>query len=162
MSLVLQAKITAVTVYRNGALVTRSGTIEAPSAPTTLHIPGMPLLFASESLRIRVSGGSADAIEELPELATSEGAAPEDEATGRALRAERGRLERQRETWTTRQAETKRVSITNPKRENEVVMPSVGLWLSVEDMVSEEDARCAQAIEAIDVRIKEANHESIT
>ena len=155
MSLVLHAKITAVTVYRNGALVTRTGTIAAPSAPERLHIPGMPLLFASESLRIRVTGGSADAVEELPELSATEGVDPEDEASSRALKTERGRLGRLRETWTARQAAAKRVVIKPPQHEHEAVLPSVGLWLAVEDLISEEDARCAEVIETIDARLKE-------
>ena len=114
MSLVLLSKVTAVPVHRNGALVTRMGTMAAPSALSKLHLPGLPLLFASESLRIRVVGGSADAIEELPELSLAAGVDPEDEAAVRALKSERGRLSRQRATWTARQAAAKNVIIKPP------------------------------------------------
>ncbi|MFT5682657.1 MAG: hypothetical protein ACI8RZ_003581, partial [Myxococcota bacterium] len=89
MSITLPTTITAVTIYRNGALVTRTGTLRAPPAPTPLHIPGLPHHFTSDTLRIRVTGGSADAIEELPDLSVSAGEEPADKATLRALEAEK-------------------------------------------------------------------------
>jgi hypothetical protein len=159
MSLVLNATITAVTVYRNGALVTRAGSLPALEAPAVLHIPGMPLLFASDSLRIRVSGGSADAVEELAELAGEEGEDPADRATLIALDAERGRLSRRRAAWQARRTTAEKISIKAVKRDDEPVPPSVGLWLAVEALIGEEQDRCATAVEAIDARIEEIAEE---
>ena len=70
-TLVVDSRIDRVTVYRNGALVVRTASVEAPASwPVTLKIPGLPLLFQSDTVRIRVlsPGLSAGPIEEEPEL----------------------------------------------------------------------------------------------
>ncbi|MDG1481242.1 MAG: mucoidy inhibitor MuiA family protein [Myxococcota bacterium] len=154
MSLILQSTITAVTIYRNGALVTRVGHIPAPKGPETLHIPGMPLLFTSDSLRIRVRGGTADAVEELPELAVVEGVTPEDKAALRALEAERGRLNRQRSAWRLRKASAERIAIQAVSTNEAPVLPDVGLWLDVDDMAEAEQDCSRAAITRLDARLE--------
>ena len=157
MTLVLKSTIRAVTVYRNGALVVRRGQLDAAvHGEQPLHIPGMPLLFVSESLRLRVVGGTADAIEELAELSASSGEDPEDAATRRTLKAEKDRLGRQRQAWRDRQAATGKVTIKAPKFEDApVVVPDVSAWLEAETLVGEDQALCAEKIQAIDDRIQE-------
>ena len=57
MSTQLESQITSVTVYRNRARVTRTGTIELPEGDTTLVLAGLPRAIDSDSVRISGKGG---------------------------------------------------------------------------------------------------------
>lgn len=69
--LVLETRVDRVTVYRNGALVVRRGELAAPATwPLDLRVPGLPLLFQSDTVRVRVEapGVSAGPVEEEARL----------------------------------------------------------------------------------------------
>src|SRR4051812_1748238 len=56
-------RISAVTVYRNGALVTRTG-----RGKGDVEVRGLPLLFASDTLRVRPEQGAVLNLEETVRL----------------------------------------------------------------------------------------------
>lgn len=68
--LVLETRIDRVTVHRNGALVVRAGVLSPSSWPATVRVPGLPLLFQSDTVRVRAqaSGVTAGPIEEEGEF----------------------------------------------------------------------------------------------
>lgn len=102
----LVTRIDRVTLFRNGALIVRTGTLPASTpAGETLRIPGMPLLYSSESLRVRLLGEgvgpvSLGPIEEEPELGDTPEQKSLDELRERELRQRRRVCEEDIAEWT--------------------------------------------------------------
>ena len=85
MTAVVHTHIDRVVVFRNGALVTRTGVLPRPDAwPASVEIPGLPLLYAGETLRVavRAPGVRVGALDEAPTL----GIAPSSAADRRVER----------------------------------------------------------------------------
>ncbi len=80
----VETRIGRVTVYRNGALVVRVGRVE----PGTAELGGLPLLFASDSLRVRAAGGEVREVRETCRLEHTGPGGPESRRTEERLRLE--------------------------------------------------------------------------
>jgi pSer/pThr/pTyr-binding forkhead associated (FHA) protein len=121
--------IESVTLYRNGALISRRG--EAPPGPVA--ITGLPLLYASDSLRIRLD--NAGAILNLEETCSLDGkpeSKSEDEKRRRALEDELARLD-----WEMGRQEKKRRFLDGtmpgkpPVKDDEIALPNLEGWMSL-------------------------------
>src|SRR5688572_14401946 len=71
---VVAAPVEAVTVFRNGALVERRG-----SGRGELEVDGLPLLFSSDTLRVRPERGAVQSIEETVRVTATPAPLPVDE-----------------------------------------------------------------------------------
>ncbi len=94
----MNARISQVTVYRNGALVVRRGRAE----PGPVEITGLPLLLSADSLRLRPEAGSVRDLREVCALGQEGPREPTDDfdderrslmLEARALKEERRRIE---------------------------------------------------------------------
>ncbi len=94
----MSTRITRVTVYRNGALVVRRGRAE----PGAVEVTGLPLLYASDSLRLRPETGQVRDVRETCALVAGGATEPSSdhileqrrlEVATEALRDERERLD---------------------------------------------------------------------
>ena len=91
----MEALVTSVTVYRNGALVVRRGDAE----PGVVRVDGLPLLYASDSLRVRPAAGEVRGLRETMLVSGGAAANPHADETRRldleteAIEAARERLD---------------------------------------------------------------------
>lgn len=81
-------RIEAVTVYRNGALVRRRG-----RGRGRVEVRGLPLLFASDTLRVRPSQGTVRELEETVQLQTTPAPVPVSEEEHAALVLQQAQLD---------------------------------------------------------------------
>lgn len=99
---VLQTRIDRVTVHRNGALVVRAGTLTPAAEPAfELRIPGLPLLFQSDTVRVRLDHPAliAGPVEELAELGGEPERQSELQREREALEVELARLREEDGAW---------------------------------------------------------------
>lgn len=157
----IQTQIAHATVYRNGALVVRRGTLPAPDgAETTVILAGLPLLFRSDSLRVRVSGGlSAGPIEEHPELGLKAAVDAAAEAQREALAAEERRLDAEAKRHK-RLLEGAYRALTVPGLPKDPAarpgsLPDLDTWQALDDLAAARQAAAEDALAAIAARKKE-------
>jgi hypothetical protein len=84
----MSAPIARVTVHTNGALVVR----RLQAGPGVVEVHDLPLLYASDSLRVRAAGGQVRDVEETCTLVSAEKPPPPDEAALERLAHEDARL----------------------------------------------------------------------
>lgn len=147
----LATRIDRVTVYRNGALVTRAGalTLEA-ELPLWLEIPGLPLLFNSDSVRVRAQPGvQVGAVEERPELEGGGERSSAQEAARRQLLLKRKTLIEERKAWQALQTQTDTLALPArlPKSARGGGVDLSG-WTALTDFAQATRARCDEALSA--------------
>jgi hypothetical protein len=90
---VVATQIAGVTVYRNGALVVRRG-----RGRGLVEVRDLPLLFSSDSLRVRAPRGAVGSVEETVRLQTSSAPAPVSEEERARVQLEIVRVEEELKT----------------------------------------------------------------
>ncbi len=112
----VSTSISHVCVYRSGAVITRSGTVQATALPAQFCIDGLPLSLEESSVRVRASGKSfasgVKAVFSFPP--EGEVAEPELEAAIRKAEEDAAGLERSLLTLTAEQARRERIPLSLP------------------------------------------------
>ena len=164
MTVRLDTEIRAATVYRNGALITRRGTLTAAAlasagADPVLLLPGLPLLFAADSLRLRVDGAGlrAGPLEEAAELFVPP--SPSQDARDRlddlrrrrrAVKAELSALVQAREAWTRLDV----AALPGKASERPAGLPAVASWLALLDLSAEGVERLTAAERGLQAKLR--------
>jgi len=152
----LATRVERVTVHRNGALVVRRGV----ATHSQVRVLGLPLLYSSDSLRVRTTSGTILDLRETAELLTTGGTttAPNDDVTRQALLVESLTLKEQGIQALITALES--VHPADPKdvlKEMEVrSLPAMPGWLAVHQDVAAHLAALDEEKSQLRVRLKEA------
>ncbi len=161
----LETQVHRVTVHRNGALVTRRGALQTPTSwPQRLSIPGLPLLFQSDTVRVRVEhpAVSAGPVEELPELGTRPAPGPELRQQRDALKVELLALEDQDRAWIRLQEAADALVLPTSldlARREEARWPDLGAWAALTDAADAQREAVAAARAGLRARIRALGEE---
>jgi hypothetical protein len=155
--------ITRVTLYRNGALVTRAASLPAAvlgAEPCEVLLEGLPLLFRSASLRLRSlsPGVVAGPVSEHPELGTVAAVEPEVAPQLEALVAEDRRLlaeEKQRKAQLGAYERLSLSPLPSKPVSRPTSQPSLDGWLALDALALEGQTAAADALAGIAARREE-------
>lgn len=128
----IEAPITRVTVYRNGALVARRGEVTG-DGPLTVEVRGLSLLLNSDSVRVRPENGTARDLEELCSLDAATAPPSSNEAELRKLRLEVERLEVENANIQQRCKHYDELTPLNAGKTPSRQMPDARVWLALQD-----------------------------
>lgn len=130
----LITQIQRVTVYRNGALITRRGVAPSPD----VEVRGLPLLYAADTLRVRAETGRVLEVRETcgldvldPGLSTDAQLLVERGLAVETLRSRKKMLHSMRKALET-------VTPVEPGAVKAERLPDATLWLSVRHQVAEQ------------------------
>lgn len=122
----LQAPIERVTLYRNGALVVRKGRAE----PGAVVLEGLPLLYSSDSLRVRCPSGEVRDVEETCTLVATPRPPPSGEEALRKLAAEEARVEDELATVAALAKAYEKLRPSEPGDDPPEALPDARAWIA--------------------------------
>lgn len=157
----LVTRIDRVTVHRNGALVVRVGSLTPAAWPARLVLPGLPLLFHSDTVRVRATdaGITAGPVEEAPELMLAAAPPSVDEDERARLKQVVAAATEAVSTWTTLESATEALLLPSKvelPREAPPELPALSTWTALHDLAATRRAHVARELAAARLRLREA------
>lgn len=130
----MQAAIERVTLYRNGALVVRRGRAE----PGLVVVDGLPLLFSSDSLRVRSQSGEVRDVAETCALTATEKGPPASEEQLRSLAEREARVDDELATLSALVKAHENVKPGEPGRHPPEALPDARAWIDAQAFAEKE------------------------
>ncbi len=127
--LVVPAPIHHVTVFRNGALVVRRGT----AAPGALEVRGLPLVYNSDSLRVRADRGVIRDLEETCTLESEPAPPPPSEEALRQVELDLRRLDDEAHSTAALLSLYEGVGPAASGKVRSRDMPDAGAWIALHE-----------------------------
>jgi len=160
----VKSNIDTVTVYPDGATVTRLATVGLPAGASTIVLKGLPAALDASSLRVTGQGSASFAIGsvEVKEVPgdTKSGANPELEAKIKALTASKEALEAQLAAAEGKRDMIKRYAAASPEKLGPEAKPlDVAQWADAWDTVGSALAKSNEEIRVIALRVKDIGKE---
>ncbi|MDB5571383.1 MAG: hypothetical protein JWN93_2566 [Hyphomicrobiales bacterium] len=160
-SLEARSRIDSVTVYPDGASVSRAIEVDLPGGETSLVLRDLPLGLDPASLRVEGEGAGALTIGSVQtRVAPVQAGAPEPSAAARlqALRDERASVQARIEALEGRRAMVQRYAEASPEKLGSDAAPlDVDKWSAAWDAVGRELARSGEDLRVARISLREAD-----
>jgi uncharacterized protein (TIGR02231 family) len=159
-----KSTIDAVTVYPDGATVTRLATVGLPQGASTIVLKGLPAALDASSLRVTGQGSASFGIgsvevKQVPGE-TKSTANPELEAKIKALTAGKEALEAQLQAAEGKRDMIKRYAAASPEKLGPEAKPlDVAQWAGAWEMVGSALAKTNEEIRVVALRVKDIGKE---